>query len=306
MEPIQGEQIDEVVTADSYPQDPESSVVVVTYRISEPVLDETLDALSAQTATDFEVVIVDNGCDWAVEAVPNRSEPVSHYLRLDRNRGVTTARNIGARVSSGDMLLFLDDDGVPREDFVAQHRRCHREHDIVAARGRVLPKTDNAYNRFQSTYQLGDETIPYYISTEGNFSIDRETFLSHGGFDEQLEGRAGHEGLDLTYRLVHEGVPRRRIVYYPHAVIYHDYANGFREYVTKTLGRKNATSMLRQKEPDLFEFARSYDTPGEPSTVRRRLNPFLRGGSLTLAQKLKLLAARGLIHGYTAVARRDL
>lgn len=259
----------------------DASVVIVTYRTPAEVFEPVLEALDDQTASGYEVVVVDNGTSEAVESAVARSDHVHRYVELDRNYGVTVGRNLGAKLARGDLLLFLDDDGIPERDFVAAHRRAHAEHDIVAARGRVLPKHDTVYTRVQSHYDLGDEPFPYFINVEGNTSFDRRTFLDVGGYDENLADRAGHEGIELTYRLVQDGVRRDQIIYYPDAVIYHDYANSLVEYIRKRSGRHPNREYLFENCPEIFEFAASYDPPVTSPELR-------------LQDKIKFLALGGI------------
>jgi hypothetical protein len=106
---------------------------------------------------------------------------------------------------------------------------------------------------------MGPELRPHFINIEGNTSYDRETYLEYGGYSECLGGRAGHEGLELTYRMVAEGdVDRDQVVYFPEAVIYHDYARNARDFVRKRSDRSSKVTQLDRENDQLFGFARSY------------------------------------------------
>jgi hypothetical protein len=236
-----------------------TSVVIVTYRVDRGDFEATLDALGVQTADRYEVIVVDNGTDWDVEAELASRDRCLVYAELEDNPGVTVARNIGAKLALGDLLVFLDDDGVPRETFVESHRRIHDERGVVAARGRVLPRTDTVYNRLQRHYDMGPETKPHFLNIEGNTSFDRETFLEYGGYSENLDGRAGHEGLELTYRMIEEGdVDREQVVYCPDVVIHHDYAEGVIDFVRKRASQPSKARQLDCEFDQLAEFAHTY------------------------------------------------
>jgi GT2 family glycosyltransferase len=287
--------VPESVGVDQYsewtvPDDPvTATVVVVTYHVDEPALRRTLDHLERQTADTFEVLVVDNGTDWNLHAELADRRRVRAYVRLDENYGVTTARNTGAHLARGRLLLFLDDDAIPAETFVEEHRRLHRDRDVVAARGRVLPRNDTIYNRLQSHYDLGPRARPSVLNIEGNTSFDRETFLSYDGYDADLDGRAGHEGLELTYRMVVEGaVDRDQIVYDPAAVVYHDYASDLVEFLTKRADRPAKATQVGQKHDRLFEFARTYErtdaTPNLTTVDYLRLG--LLGAAVRIVRRL--------------------
>jgi len=248
-----------VATVDDPPEGTVSaSVVLVTYRSDRSEFESVLEAVDGQTAGDIEAVVVDNGTDWPVHRAVTAFDAVTAYVRLDRNRGVTTARNLGARVASSELVVFFDDDAVPARDCVEAHRRAHSG-DVLGVRGRVLTTTDTFYNRRQTWYDLGDEVRPYHLNTEGNCSYDRATFLSAGGFDERLAGRAGHEGSDLTYRLVDSGHDRDSFVYHPDPVVYHDIDDSALSYLRKRISRRYHKRRLIERRPQLWDFVCSYE-----------------------------------------------
>lgn len=242
-------------------QEAPTSVVVVTYQTPKREFERMLAGLEDQTDRQFETIVVDNGNEWSVESVVADSRFVDRYVALDRNRGVTVARNLGAARATGDLLVFLDDDAIPDAEFVAAHRRAHDHLDIVAARGKVRAKTDSIYNALATWYDLGDETFSFLLNIEGNTSIDADTFEAVGGFDDRLTGRAGHEGVELTHRLVERGYERDKIVYYPDAVIYHDQATSLWKFVRKKVANERTTRLLKRNHVEVHEFARSYETP---------------------------------------------
>ncbi|RYJ19530.1 glycosyltransferase family 2 protein [Halogeometricum borinquense] len=274
--------------------EPAISVVVVTFQTSRNAFDSVLTAIEAQTDDAFELVVVNNGVDWDIESRLRDLDCGTAYVELIRNCGVTIARNLGAELALSDLLLFLDDDAVPEENFVAAHRCAHDDSDVVAVRGRIFPQSKTFYNRLQRWYDLGDRTLPYLLNIEGNTSIDREAYRSVSGFDEKLGGRAGHEGIDLTYRLIRTGYDRDQIVYCPDAVIYHDYATSLSGYIRKRIVSRRYRKRLTNRRPELFEFARTYSPPDD---VTRNKSPL---------DHLVHLALDGVIRlGCRAVEVRD-
>lgn len=86
----------------------DASVVIVTYGVACEAFDETIAALDAQTDAGIEVIVVDNGTNWSVSDVPSNDDYRSRYVALERNYGVTLARNLGVDLADSDLLLFLD------------------------------------------------------------------------------------------------------------------------------------------------------------------------------------------------------
>ena len=90
---------------------PKISVIVPVYK-AEAYLHRCVDSLLAQTFTDFEVLLVDDGS-------PDRSgEICDEYARKDRrvrvfhkeNGGVSSARNMGLDNARGEYVCFVDSD----------------------------------------------------------------------------------------------------------------------------------------------------------------------------------------------------
>jgi len=90
------------------------SVVLIAYNIAEKI-DSCLNSVLNQNFEDYEVVVVDDG------STDNTVEKIKRYpIRLIRqtNQGIAGARNAGARVSRGDVIIFLDGDCVVLDDFI--------------------------------------------------------------------------------------------------------------------------------------------------------------------------------------------
>ena len=238
------------------------SVVIVTYNIPQGVFSDTLSGLTDQQIdrdiSPFEVVIVNNGVDFDLNKALNEYDLNSAFVSCDYNVGLTRARNIGAQVSNGNVLMFLDDDGVPDKNWVSSHYRIQNQNDVRACRGRVVPKSNTILNHLQGHYDLGPEPMPWFINTEGNFSIERDAFAQVGGFDGDLEGRAGHEGAVLTYQLINNGIDRSNVIYHPDPVIYHDYSDSILDYFKKGQTTDESIKVIDKKYPELFEFTGSY------------------------------------------------
>src|SRR5690349_2747823 len=87
------------------------SIIVPIYNV-EPYLEACLESLVAQTWSDIEVVMVDDGSpDSSAEIAETFVERDARFrLIRQENGGLGTARNTGIRHASGDFLAFLDSD----------------------------------------------------------------------------------------------------------------------------------------------------------------------------------------------------
>lgn len=100
------------------------SVIVPTY--GRPAfLAEAVGSVLAQTCSDFELLVVDDG-GGGVPDLP--SDPRVRVIRRTSNGGAAAARNTGIAEARGEMVTFLDDDDVYLENRLSQ---------AAAARGRA-------------------------------------------------------------------------------------------------------------------------------------------------------------------------
>ena len=101
------------------------SVIVVTWN-SARHLPRCLDALTAQTQKDFEVVIIDNGStDGCLEALENHWPALDFEVeRLGSNQGFTVANNLGAHLARGKWLALLNSDAFPESNWLEELLRA--------------------------------------------------------------------------------------------------------------------------------------------------------------------------------------
>ena len=198
-----------------------ASVIIPTYN-RPAALARTLEALSSMDypADRFEVVVVDTG------AAESKADGVAefHSARYCRcaDRGVAAARNHGADLALGELLLFLDDDIVVSESNLRRHEAIHRDYQDCLVSGHW--EFDPELRRRLETSPLGRFRLAYedeYNKPHGvdggartghahpntlaaaNLSIRAETFHSLGGFDERFP--VGAEDQDLTWRAAKAG-----------------------------------------------------------------------------------------------------
>jgi glycosyltransferase involved in cell wall biosynthesis len=104
------------------------SVVLAVYERAD-ALDVVLRGFAEQTPPLPQIVIADDGSGPSVVAVADRWRDTFDLVHVrQENEGFRKARmqNLGAEAASGDYLLFLDGDCVPRTGFLDAVRRAAR------------------------------------------------------------------------------------------------------------------------------------------------------------------------------------
>ena len=90
---------------------PKLSVIVPVYN-TEKYLRECIDSILAQTFTDFELILVDDGSTDGSGAICDEytgKDPRIHVIH-QKNGGVTRARKSAMKIASGDWISFIDSD----------------------------------------------------------------------------------------------------------------------------------------------------------------------------------------------------
>lgn len=189
------------------------SVIIPTYNRA-AILRQCLERLFRQEGVTFEVIVADDGSTDDTEAVA-LSFPGLKYLKLDHaQQGV--ARNRGAEVATGDILVFIGDDIFTKPDFLQKHAERHQhmsaENVVVLGFTTWDPAVEiNDYMRFLETsgWQFGygelvagfaDRPDAYKFFYTSNISLKR-SFFQQEPFDESFRGY-GWEDIEWGYRLV--------------------------------------------------------------------------------------------------------
>ena len=87
------------------------SVIILNWNGGAADCIESVASALAQDHRDMEVIFVDNGStDDSLQAV-RRAYPEIRYLSLPENLGCPEGRNRGAEIATGELLMFLENDG---------------------------------------------------------------------------------------------------------------------------------------------------------------------------------------------------
>lgn len=89
------------------------SVIVPVYKV-EPYLRQCIDSILAQTYTDFELILVDDGSPDNCPAICDEYAAKDSRIRVihQENGGISAARNTGLDIAKGEYIAFVDSDDV--------------------------------------------------------------------------------------------------------------------------------------------------------------------------------------------------
>jgi GT2 family glycosyltransferase len=210
--------------------------VVIANRNGAEHLRICLPSLLVQLYQPIEVIVVDNAS--SDDSVAVAREFGAKCLQLNENLGLAPALNRGAAISSGDFLLFVNNDMRFDERFVSRLvDRLARDEAIFAVDG-MQYNWDGSVQGHLATrlvkgrarrgvsielvpglnfYQKQEEKIvPVFMGSAASMLIRKSCFEKLRGFDDRVP--MGYEDVDICWRAWVHGW---KTVYIPDAICWH-------------------------------------------------------------------------------------
>jgi GT2 family glycosyltransferase len=232
---------DRLSEGESAPRAPRVSVILPAY-LSARTVAACLAALDAQTWQDHEVILVDSSPDGASAAIARQHSPHVRTLTVPERLLPHAARNRGAALATGDLLVFSDPDVYAAADWLATLVEAHQ------ATGEVIVGALDCWGSrwFDRGVHLckfakwlpGQRPRRVDISPTANMLVSRHDFLAAGQFpDDELLG-------DVTFsrRLLAGG---KELLFEPEAVVAHHHLHSLRSFLRERFQRGRLFGRLR-------------------------------------------------------------
>jgi len=269
-----------------------SSVVIPTYN-RRKILEKTIYSLLNQTlSTDkYEIIVVDDcSCDDTLEymsKIVNSNSNVT-FIRHQQNKGRVITRNDGIKTAKGDLIIFLDDDNVPRNNFVEEHIKCYAQNHngriaVIGNASYALEVIgDSNFAKYLQSRYLGNRLIsecstldynnlPARCLGTLNCSILRVDLIEVGMFDNRFRHYGGEDEY-LGYCLKEKGI---RLIFGEKACTLHYDNLSIPRYKQKILeSAKHGLAVLKNISPEYIQNTQvKYLIP--ISTKKDRISVFL-------------------------------
>lgn len=188
------------------------AVIIPCYN-AEAHLAATLESLKAQTFTDWEAILVDDGSTDKTRSIINAYVAADDRFSVvhQLNAGPSVARNRAARMAKNiPYLAFLDADDLWAPEKLAKTLKAlwrPVKPDAIFGKVNFFNDTPEAQKTLSSVpnswLRLEDVLGENPVCTLSNLCIRRHVFLAKGGFDESL---SHSEDLEFLVRVVSQGL----------------------------------------------------------------------------------------------------
>src|SRR3989344_5143725 len=185
------------------------SVIVPAFN-AEKTIEACVQALLSQSLKPFEIIIGDDGSkDNTLKVL----EEFGKKIRVisQENAEPAAARNNGARLAKGEVIVFTDSDCITARNFIKELSKPFKNPEIIGAQGAYRTKE----------------------------------FFQVGGFDEQYKMASG-EDPDLSFKLSELG---KKMVFCEKAVVYHSHPENLWKYLRTKFYRGYWRVLLYARHP---------------------------------------------------------
>ena len=250
------------------------SIIICTYN-REKYLYKSLKSIAENNypSSDYEIILVNNNSTDRTKEIciqfQSYFQSVNFRYIEESNQGLSYARNRGVKESTGEIMVFVDDDATVFDGYLSAIHSFFTEHpNILACGGPIIPVYETGKPKWMSYYTnmllggalyQGNELKPFRSRYPGggNSAFRKETFEKYGLFNVELgrkgSGLIGAEEKDLFDRLI----KKNELIYYlPEMGIYHyisekKLTNEYFDELTYSMGK---TECIRTKSISSKEY----------------------------------------------------
>jgi len=171
---------------------PMVSVIIPTYNRPD-MLADALKSVLNQTYRNYEIIVVNDGEVDVENIVSNLNQKGNiAYVRHNKNKGVSAARNTGIKIAKGKYIALLDDDDIFYSNHLETAIKYLNDKNPVIYTDAVRAMFTNCGD----AYKLTGKNVPYSMDFDRNklligniapvncFVFDRNLAIKAGFFDE--------------------------------------------------------------------------------------------------------------------------
>jgi len=160
------------------------SIVIPVYN-AEKYLNRCLDSIVNQTYTNLEIILINDGSrDKSLEICNEYQRKDSRFKVITKeNGGVSSARNLGIKESTGDVLTFIDSDDWIKSDYIEKSIKFFDRYncDLLKTNYSVIDE-NKEYIRYKyddNFCKISNDRMKEILCVEGMFNCVWATFYKN-------------------------------------------------------------------------------------------------------------------------------
>jgi glycosyltransferase involved in cell wall biosynthesis len=215
------------------------SVVICTYNRDKYIYNVLKSiAVNNFPADLYEIIVINNNSTDSTEKEYERFcsdfQHINCHYFIEKNQGLSHARNRGIKESSGEIIIYVDDDATVNQEYLQSYYDFFEKHEYaMAAGGSVIPVYETEKPKWMSYYTERLVSCYFYKGEKiklftrgfpcgGNAAYRSKIFADIGLFNIDL-GRNGTNLIGAEEKDIFDKMRSRKLKFYylPNAVLYH-------------------------------------------------------------------------------------
>jgi GT2 family glycosyltransferase len=211
---------------------------------------ECLEALRLLDYPDYEVIVVNDG---STDSTATIASEYGYRVITTENRGLSSARNTGLHLATGDIVAYIDDDAYPDQDWLRYLAHSFLTTDHVGIGGPNIPPGGDGLVADAVASAPGGPIHVLLSDDEAehipgcNMAFRRAALEEIGGFDPRF--RVAGDDVDICWRVRERGWTSG---FNPAAVVWHHRRSSIREFWRQQRGYGVAEGLLERKWPKKY------------------------------------------------------
>jgi cellulose synthase/poly-beta-1,6-N-acetylglucosamine synthase-like glycosyltransferase len=209
------------------------TIIIPVYNAGKTIQTCLESLVNQKTSRKYEIIFIDDGSeDNSLNIMNSMKNKGDISVISQSNSGPAKARNVGAKLAKGDILVFTDSDCELDVYWLEEMTKPFDDEDVIGVQGSYKTKQKGIIPRYEQ-YEIENSYIRYnrnkYIDAIGTYSAAyrRMIFMKYGGFNTTYKLASG-EDFDLSYKMAADG---HRMVFNNKAICYHQHPDSLLSYL---------------------------------------------------------------------------
>jgi len=202
--------------------------VVVTLHNYEKYIPHCIKSILKQSYSNFELVVVDDcSTDRSYKVAKSFEKDNVVVTRFKENRGYSSSKNEGIRLSKGEYLVLLDADDMLTKTSIADRMKALQKHDVDFVHANaIVVRNDITLKQCYTIKnpQFEKFPTPYHIHAQ-SVLLKKQIHRDFGLYDERLRSRSDREMWWRLFGQVDGDEMKVKRVYIDKEVVYYRYHN---------------------------------------------------------------------------------